>query len=175
MFQLSVQNSKASLWGPNSRRKAGNTKWVETEDTPTNSKDDLALFTVGCASTSPIRVELQLDNKADSMEVDTGAAVSIISGAVFTSQFPQKHLSPAAITLKTYTREPMKVLREVEVSVQYDQQPPQQLLLGHNWLHHLKLNWYHIRAASMRTILFQRFWRTSSLMGWERSSLLKLN
>ena len=159
----SAQNSKASSRGPNRRRKAGNTKWVETqaeEDPPTNSKDDLALFTIGSASTSPIRVELELDSKAVSMEVDTGAAMSIMSGVVFTSHFPQKHLSPSAVTLKTYTGEPMKVLGEVEVSVQYEQQPPQQLplvivegggpsLLGRNWLHHLKLNWSHIRAVSM--------------------------
>ena len=105
-------------------------------------------------------MELELDSKAVLMEVDTGAVVSIMSGAVFTSHFPQKHLSPSAVTLKTYTGEPMKVLGEVEVSVQYEQQPPQQLplvivegggpsLLGRNWLHHLKLNWSHIQAVSM--------------------------
>ena len=57
--QSSAQNSKASSRGPNRRRKAGNTKWEETqakEDPPTNFKDDLALFTDGIASTSPIWV-----------------------------------------------------------------------------------------------------------------------
>ena len=43
----------------------------------------------------------------------------LIMGAVFTSHFPQKTISPSAITLKTYTRESMKSLGEVEVSVQY--------------------------------------------------------
>ena len=94
------------------------------EDTPTNSKDYMALFTVRSASTSLIRVELELDNRAVSMEVDTGAAVSIMLGAVFTSHFPQKYLSPSAITLEMYTGE--VVLGEVEVSVQYERQPPQQ-------------------------------------------------
>ena len=58
------------------------------------------------------------------MEVDIGAAVSIMSGATFATHFPQKQLSHSTVTLKTYTGESMKVLGEVEVSMQYEQQPP---------------------------------------------------
>ena len=120
----------------------------------------MALFTVGSASSNPISAELEIDSKPVSMEVDTGAAVSIMSGATFAAHFLDKHLSPLTVTLKTYIGETMKVLGEVEVSVQYEQQPLQQLplvtvegdgpsLLGRNWLHRIILNWSHIEAVSM--------------------------
>ena len=98
------------------------------EETPTDS-NDMALFTVGSASSNPISAELEIDGKSVSMEVDTGAAVSIMSGAMFAAYFPDKHLSPSTVTLKTYTGETMKVLGEVEVSMQYKQQPLQRLPL----------------------------------------------
>ena len=95
-----------------------------------------ALFTVGSASSSPIRTELAIDNKP--------------------VHFPHKHFSPSTVTLKTYTGETTTVLGEVEVSVWYEQQPLQQLplvtvegdkpsLLGHC----IKLNWSYIKAISM--------------------------
>ena len=105
------------------------------------------------------------------MEVDTGAAVSIVSAETFATHFPGKHLSPSTLTLKTYTGEPMKVLGEVEVSVKYEQQPPKKLslvvvegkglsLLRRNWLHHIRLNWSHIKVVrgpndSLSTVLHQ--------------------
>ena len=65
-------------------------KWVAEEETPADSNDEMALFTFGSASSSPIRAEVEIDNKPVSMEVDTGAAVSIMSGATFAIHFLQK-------------------------------------------------------------------------------------
>jgi hypothetical protein len=46
------------------------------------------------------------------MELDTGAAVSLLPESVVKSQFPQLQLVPSSIRLKTYTGEVLKVLGE---------------------------------------------------------------
>ena len=115
---------------------------------------------VGSASSSPISVELTLDNKQMPMEVNTGAAVSIMSTDTLNTHFPDKHLNPSLVVLKMYTGEPMKVL-ELKVLVPYKQQAPKELpliiiegngpsLIGRNWLHHIHLNWSQIKAIQVR-------------------------
>ena len=56
------------------------TKWVDTngsgEDT---GETDVEVYSVGNRSNYPILVEVQVDGRELTMEVDTGAAVSIIS------------------------------------------------------------------------------------------------
>ena len=89
---------KTSSQGPNRRRNTGNTKWVETqaeEETPADSNDDMALFTVGSASSSPIRTELAIDNKPVSMEVDTGGGCVYYVGSNLYRTFPTE--APLAI------------------------------------------------------------------------------
>ena len=56
------------------------------------------------------------------MEVDTGAAVSIISEKALNQILPQAKLQPSRITLRTYTEERMKVRGELSVDVTYRQQ-----------------------------------------------------
>ena len=46
---------------------------------------------MGSASSNPISTELEIDGKSVSMKVDTGAAVSIKSGATFAAHFPDNH------------------------------------------------------------------------------------
>ena len=77
----------------------------------------------------------------------------------------------------------MEVLGEVNVSIQYEQQPQQQLplviaegngpsLLDRNWLNGIKLNWSRIKAIRMPEhpvpTMLERF---KDDMGWEQSSL----
>ena len=51
------------------------------------------------------------------MELDTGATVSIMGKQVFDTLFPELHIHPSLVALKTYTGEPMEVLGEATVSV----------------------------------------------------------
>ena len=62
-------------------RKAGSqkTKWVSADAGSASETEELQLFTIGAKATTPITVALAFNGKQLIMEVDTGAAVSIMS------------------------------------------------------------------------------------------------
>ena len=120
---------------------------------------EFQLYTVGAKSaTQPILVELDLNDKRVTMEVDTGAAVSLISEGTYKKLFSGAQLKPSAIVLKTYTDERMTVAGELPVQVRYREQcVPLYLvvvagdgpsLFGRNWLEHLQLDWRAIRTVA---------------------------
>ena len=63
-----------------------------------------------------------IKGKRLSMELDTGAEVSIISEKTREEIFPGKKLRPSDLKLKTYTNEPMKVTGTMNVKVHYEDQ-----------------------------------------------------
>ncbi len=92
------------------------------------------------------------------MEVDTGAAVSIISHARYKQLFAHVPLEGARVKLKTYTGENIPVLGQFTVTVQYQDQVNELPLIvvegngpnlcGRNWLQKVKLNWKEVRYVS---------------------------
>ena len=56
------------------------------------------------------------------MEVETGAAVSIISNTTHKELFPRLKLNPSKLILKTYTDERMQIVGQLNVCVQYREQ-----------------------------------------------------
>ena len=99
----------------------------------------------------PIMVPLTLNGQELQMEVDTGAALSIISDATRQSLYPREKLHPTQVILKTYTDDPLEVKGKLHMNVQYgDQREKLALvvvggngpsLLGCNWLKYIRLNW----------------------------------
>ena len=92
------------------------------------------------------------------MEIDTGAAVSLISQTTQEDLFPSTHLDKSSLVLRTYTAETIPVLGQMEVEVRYGgytghhklyvvrgKGPP---LLGRNWLQHIRLDWASVRLMS---------------------------
>ena len=85
------------------------------------------------------------------MEVDTGAAVSLMSRIVQEKLFPQASLQKSATTLRTYTGEAMRVIGKLQVIVTYGSQTKTltlyivpgngPTLLGREWLQHIRLDW----------------------------------
>ena len=63
-----------------------------------------------------------MDNKDIEMEIDTGAAVSIISEQLFQMKFPEQPLDAASVKLTIYTGKVMPVLGQFEAKVSYKQQ-----------------------------------------------------
>ena len=91
------------------QKRTGNTNWVEDESE--NSDSDLPVLKVSGKSTHPIKVKLEIQGKPVDMEVDMGAAVSIISEETYKKLFPNLNLQKVPIGLKTYIYTQEKVYR----------------------------------------------------------------
>ncbi|KAK3089020.1 hypothetical protein FSP39_000173 [Pinctada imbricata] len=106
--------------------------------------------------TEPYKVVLEINKTPVTMEIDTGASVSIISEETFRDLGKLK-LSESKAKLKTYTGEDMAILGTVAVHVDYESfsgnlhvivvkgRGPN--LLGRDWLKSLKLNWNEMFAV----------------------------
>ena len=107
----------------------------------------------------PYRTELWLNGKLVEMEVDTGAAVSLIGHDKFQELFPQLSLTKSTEILRTYTGERLDVRGEVQVEACYREQKKSlplividgsgPVLLGRNWLEHIRLDWGTLGVAAI--------------------------
>ena len=98
-----------------------------------------------------------INGKRLSMELDTGAEVSIISHKTREEIFQEEKLRPSDLKLKTYTNEPMEVTCTLNVEVKYEDQFKMLVLvvtagnglslLGQNWLNCINLNWKELFAV----------------------------
>lgn len=114
----------------------------------------------------PIRVKVKLDECLVGMEVDTGAAVSIMSEAIFRVLWPTRELLPSQIRLQAYSKAPIPVVGYCIVNVQYDGQTAEMpllivagtgpTLLGRDWMGVIRLHWqqiHHIHTPSLQALL----------------------
>ena len=67
----------------------------------------------------PLRAQVQVDDKLVTMEVDTGAAKSLMSEATFYGLWPGWSLYATDVRLCSYSRESIPVLGCVQVKVTY--------------------------------------------------------
>ena len=120
---------------------------------------ELGILTVNNSPAKPITVDMMVSGQRLTFEVDTGAAVSILSEASFKKRFPKAKVQPSSLVLKTYTGEPMAVVGTFPVEVCYQDQDPRDLelvivtgdgpcLLGRSWLRHIRLDWPSISAVT---------------------------
>ena len=99
------------------------------------------------------------------MEVDTGAALSVISETTRLAIFLEHTLHPSTLILKTYTDERLKVTGTLNVRVRYGDQKQKLVLvvvagngpslLGRNWLKYICLDWssiFAVRTARKKTL-----------------------
>ena len=135
------------------------------------SEEDLPMFRLGSKRTDPIVVELSVGGVPVSMEVDTGAAVSVMSLKQQQELFPAAQLQPTRIALRTYTAQRVEVVGDLPVHVVYgDQEKDLSLvivkengpaLLGRDWLAHIRLDWpylaYQSRSSLQLEELLQKY------------------
>lgn len=165
------QNSK-----PPQRRQARNPRQKNTlkiqDDAPQSpasrtdsSNGDFKLHRIGKQSSEPIIFSLWLNGQRLDMEVDTGAAFSVISETTRQQMFARETLHPSDLILKTYTNEPMKVKGTLNMRVKYGDQKEKLVLvvvegsrpslLGRNWLKYVHLDWnniFTVRTAKMKPL-----------------------
>ena len=92
------------------------------------------------------------------MELDTGAAVSVMSSAAKDKLFPNLKPKTTSVILTTYTGEKISVLGKLIVDVKYGKQHKQlplyvvdgngPSLMGRNWLPEINLNWKSLKLVS---------------------------
>lgn len=137
---------------------------METEDHNVDSEDDpLGVFTIYMASSGDggIKVNVKVCDENISMQLDTGAAVSLASEVLHQNKFSHLPIEKSNIRLKAYSGEIIPLLGYVQASVQYGNQKAtlpliivkgdRPALFGRNWLEKLKLDWRNIFTVEKGT------------------------
>ena len=129
-----------------------------TNDVP----DDSLVCQINGDTSRSMNVQLQINGTPLSMEIDTGAAVSIISEQTQRNLFPDVTLQHSRIKLRTYTGEPMPVLGEMTVDVTYRQnhytlalfvvEGNGPSLFGRSWLQHICLDWKSLGVVTVQKV-----------------------
>ena len=112
------------------------------------------LFNMNTNRVKPIQVTVNVNGVDITMEVDTGASVSIISESTYRKYWEKGQappIVPSRTNLKTYTGEQLSIKGVINVTVKYENQCHSlQLtvvkgsgpsLLGRDWLLKIKRNW----------------------------------
>ena len=96
-----------------------------------------------------------------SMEIDTGASVSVVPKSFYKQYLAHMQLNQTAKKLKSYSEDKLKVLGELDVNITYKEQQARlplvviagnrPTLLGRNWLRKLKLDWSAILSIQIAT------------------------
>ena len=117
---------------------------------------EYSLFPVQGSNSKPLQTTMLVEGHKLTMEIDTGAAVSIVSeDTVNSSPFLKcLPLQQTNVRLRTYTGQPVSVLGQLLVKVQHDEAQetiPLQVvkgggttLLGRDWLQKFQLHWGNI-------------------------------
>ena len=156
---------------------------LSTDENANSNEDEFGLHRGDTRSADPIIVSLSLNGQKLDIEVDTGAAISV----VYQTQalFRNKTLHSSNLVLKTYTDECMKVEGTLNIKVKYGNQTKKPMLvvvkrkrlslLGRNWLKHIQLDWHNIftiRRVKLKPLnlllqqqntVFKRSWKDSAI------------
>ena len=116
-----------------------------------NTEDEVPLLQLGQGQAAPITVDVTVNDVPVTMEVDTGAAVSVMSRQQQQKLFLQAQLHPSQVLVRTYTAEKVAVLGILPVRVAYEGQEHDLTLVilqgngpelfGREWLAKIRLSW----------------------------------
>ena len=139
-----------------------------TQITNGAAESEYPLFTVKTSNVAPIMISVEINGKEIHMELDTGAAVLLVSEDTFNQHWPELDLQDSNARLKTYSGECLEILGSVDVRVKYGEQQVTlpvvvvkgkgPSLFGRNWLEQVKLNWatiHKIQESPLDSILAQ--------------------
>ena len=124
---------------------------VESDNDQLDLHTESAIHCVTQTSIRPLTVQLEINGMQLPFEVDTGAAVSLISLDTKQKFFKAVKLKDTSVSLCTYTSESMQVIGIMEVQVKYGDYARElelfvmkgtgSSLMGRNWLQHIRLDW----------------------------------
>lgn len=127
-------------------------------------------------------VSLEVEGRPLQMQIDTGAAVTIVPEGVYKATFPHVKCTPSRVSLRTYTGEQLQLKGQCEVVVNHNAQRMTlpvvvvkdegrrlPVLLGRDWLERLKLDWHGIGNVRCE----DRNFTPCSLVNWANYGVLK--
>ena len=107
----------------------------------------------------PIQVKVRVDECIVRIEVDTGAAMSLISEATFSMLWPGRVLQSSQVHLQSYSKGPIPVVGGCKVKINYQGQiarlPLLIVVIGRDWLSKIRLNWqqiYQVDTTSLQAV-----------------------
>ena len=126
-----------------------------------------SIYPVSSTKEPPLTTTVVIDGRSLQMEIDTGAAVTVISTATYKMLWGPSPppLRESATVLRAYGGRIIKVLGTVRVKVQGDHKAPlKQLdlhvvagkgpsLLGRNWLCHIQVDWEALNLFSLTPLM----------------------
>ncbi len=129
-----------------------------------NAESAYSMFTFANKHSASYKVTVLVNDTSVEMEIDTGAALSVISEDTYKHFHSQGKLPPfknTEVILRTYTGEEVKPKGTLDVTVCYEGEKFQlpllvvagngPTLLGRNWLNKIKLNWHMIKQLTPST------------------------
>ena len=144
--------------GPTETKKK-DTRWIDTDSNNSGSDAtaDFSILSLEHQSQPPISVLLQINGKDLRMELDTGAAMSLISEVTKKEILPDIVIRPSDIILRTYTAEAVEVVGQCDVMATYEHQSIELSLLvvsgsgpsliGRDWMAKIQFNWFDIKRT----------------------------
>lgn len=148
---------------PNKQKGLLRNQYVGAGEERQDSSDEFSMYGI-YQTTSRVsqgyKVPISLDGNGVSMELDTGAAVSVISETLYQKHLSHLKLQPSSLNLRTYSGEKVSLLGEIRVPVKYGSQEetlPLQIakgdkpsLFGRNWLEKIRLDWQSIFSVTQK-------------------------
>ncbi|XP_014675469.1 PREDICTED: uncharacterized protein K02A2.6-like [Priapulus caudatus] len=131
-----------------------NMNLVEPDSNDEDSDGVMGMYSIQEGKRPPVKVHMKIENVGQELQVDTGASVSVMPARMYREEYAQIPLQKCNVKLTAYGGRALKVLGQMMVKVEYqktectlplvvvDSEGP--LLLGRNWLAHIKLNWAQI-------------------------------
>ena len=128
--------------------------------TPTEVADIVRINSVPQRKSLPksYKANMSVNEIPLEMEIDTGAAVSIVSEATWEQKLNKPTLKPCSLVLKGYPDNPLEIMGCCDVQVQNGKTTKQLelivckgnglSLLGRNWLEEIRLNWLEIACTN---------------------------
>ncbi len=155
-----VCRSKSNPPPKSSKAKKGSTRPVRQVDEESDKESDeesneqllpddrpiqmISVVKQGGVRQPPIKVQVGVDECVVTMEVDTGASMTIMSETCYHKLWPGRSLSPSSVRLQNYSKEPIPVVGMTTCQVCYEGQTAGlpliivkgngPTLFGRNWL-----------------------------------------
>ena len=125
--------------------------------------NSLLAVSLSLSTHKPITLELIVDGKSVSMELDTGLGVSLISEQTYKSLQLDHALQLSQVKLKSYASEVILVLGQLKAVVNYKEQQATLTLLvvrgdglslfGRDWLAAFHLDWFSINKITHHSLM----------------------